>query len=156
MFSPERIPGKLPRSASGQSKSSPVGPRSTKLAKTPDSVSKASVSKKSHNSGFKIPKSSDYSIDEVSGEGNSILASNLENNEEFDLDVLKTHLFQLRFLRLKLSDAAIEEKKKAESDLLRFWKLAYDAEEEAEALTGKHDVATEVLRAHAAIQTVVC
>jgi hypothetical protein len=152
MFSPSRSARKPPRGSSSQLKS-PIG--SPKVTRTPDSISKASAAKGTRASRLSYLESPERA-DDVFGADASFLSMDVDNKDELDIDILKTHLFQLRFLRLKLSEAAAEENKKAESDLLRFWKLVYDAEEEAYALSARHDAASEVLRAHAAIQTVVC
>lgn len=76
-------------------------------------------------------------------------------DDHFRSEVLRTALLQTAYTRRQLQLAAEAEKEKAECDLLRFWQLVHDAEEEHAALADKFAAVSEVIRIHSALQSLV-
>jgi hypothetical protein len=75
--------------------------------------------------------------------------------ESLQEEVLISTSLQLRYIKRQLEKTATEEKLKAENDLLKYWQLVYDAEEEQSVLEDRVGVCNEIVAQHCALQSLV-
>ena len=78
-----------------------------------------------------------------------------QKDSHFEIELLQTQLYQITYLHNLLEDTANSENLKAEADLLRYWQLVFDAEEEEAALLAKYEASKEIIRTHGSIKALV-
>lgn len=76
----------------------------------------------------------------------------LPNTEE---QILETQLLQILYMKKRLEETSEREKDKSEIELLRFWQLVYDAEEEESALSDKFCMMSEIIKTHNLLKSIV-